>query len=175
MIDLHIQDLLKQHDVVHRLNVDRVKSTVSVKPSCRACGGIRLRLGLDLGMLPLANSFLSSERARDPRPEPRYPLRIFYFSDCRLIQLFDIVDRKEMFDDYAFLTATANTSLVHFDQYAEELSKRPALNRGHLVVDIGSNDGTLLKAFNRRVASGIGIEPPLNIERLTISRCLPTP
>ncbi len=174
MIDLHIQDLLKQHDVVHRLNVDRVKSTVSVKPSCRACGGTRLRLGLDLGMLPLANSFLSSERARDPRPEPRYPLRIFYCSDCRLIQLFDIVDRKEMFGEYAFLTATANTSLVHFDQYAEELSKRPALNSGDLVVDIGSNDGTLLKAFKRRGASVLGIEPARNIASLAIASDVPT-
>ena len=64
-----------------------------------------------------------------------------------------------MFDEYAFLTATANTSLVHFDQYAEELSKRPALNSGDLVVDIGSNDGTLLKAFKRRGASVLGIEP----------------
>src|SRR3989449_7435669 len=147
---------------------------MSTKHICRACGSAKLILGLDLGMLPLANSFLSSERARDPRPEPRYPLRIFYCSDCRLIQLFDIVDRKEMFGEYAFLTATANTSLVHFDQYAEELSKRPALNSGDLVVDIGSNDGTLLKAFKRRGASVLGIEPARNIASLAIASDVPT-
>ena len=127
-----------------------------------------------MGMLPLANSFLSSERARDPSPEPRYPLRIFYCPDCKLIQLLDIVDRKEMFDDYAFLTATANTSLVHFDEYAEELARRLALNSADLVVDIGSNDGTLLKAFKRRGASVLGIEPARNVANLAIESGVPT-
>ncbi len=125
-------------------------------------------------MLPLANSFLSPERARDPTPEPRYPLRMFYCSDCGLIQLLDLVDRKEMFDDYAFLTATANTSMLHFDQYAEQLTKRLELNTGDLVVDIGSNDGTLLKAFKLRGASVLGIEPARNVASLAIAAGIPT-
>jgi hypothetical protein len=138
------------------------------KVACRACGGTRLKLGLDLGSLPLANSFLSAQRALDPTPEPKYPLRIFYCSDCGLIQLLDIVDRKEMFDDYAFLTATANTSLLHFDEYAEDLTKRLALNPNDLVVDIGSNDGTLLKAFKQRSALVLGVEPARNVANLAI-------
>src|SRR5467141_2783547 len=147
---------------------------MSTKPHCRACGSVRLRLGFDLGSLPLANSFLPLQRARDPTPEPRYPLRMFYCSDCGLIQLLDLVDRKEMFDDYAFLTATANTSLVHFDQYAERVGKLVSLNTGDLVVDIGSNDGTLLKAFKRRRASVLGIEPAHNVGSLAIAAGIPT-
>src|SRR5439155_4562848 len=84
---------------------------LAIEPSCRACGSTRLRLGFDLGLLPLANSFLSVQNTKVQAPEPRYPLRIFYCENCRLIQLSDIVDRREMFDDYAFLTGTANTSL----------------------------------------------------------------
>src|SRR5207244_1295310 len=72
---------------------------------------------------PLSNSFLSLQGASDPTPEPRYPLQMFHCSDCGLIQLLDLVDREEMFDDYAFLTATANTSLIHFDQYAKDLTQ----------------------------------------------------
>jgi SAM-dependent methyltransferase len=125
-------------------------------------------------MLPLANSFLTPERARDPSPEPRYPLRMFYCIDCRLIQLLDLVDRKEMFEDYAFLTATANTSVIHFDQYADELTNRLGLRIGDLVVDIGSNDGTLLKAFKRRGASVLGIEPARNVASLAIADGIPT-
>ena len=147
---------------------------MSTKPHCRACGGVSLRLGFDLGSLPLANSFLSLQRARDPTPEPRYPLRMFYCSDCGLIQLLDLVDRKEMFDDYAFLTATANTSLVHFDQYAERVAKLVGLNTRDLVVDIGSNDGTLLKAFKRRGGSVLGIEPARNVGSLAIAAGIPT-
>ncbi len=124
--------------------------------------------------MPLANSFLPLQRARDPTPEPRYPLRMFYCSDCGLIQLLDIVDRKEMFDEYAFLTATANTSLVHFDQYAERVAKLVSLDTGDLVVDIGSNDGTLLKAFKRRRASVLGIEPAQNVGNLADAAGIPT-
>ena len=99
---------------------------------------------------------------------------MFYCTDCGLIQLLDLVDRKEMFDDYAFLTATANTSLAHFDQYAERVAKLASLNKGDLVVDIGSNDGTLLKAFKRRGSSVLGIEPARNVGNLAVSAGIPT-
>ena len=79
-----------------------------------------------------------------------------------------------MFDDYAFLTATANTSLAHFDQYAERVAKLASLNTGDLVVDIGSNDGTLLKAFKRRGASVLGIEPARNVGNLAVAAGIPT-
>src|SRR5260370_4817437 len=91
---------------------------------CRVCGKAKLRLGLDLGLLPLANSFLTPQRADDPTPDPRYPLRLFYCDDCHLIQLSDIVNKREMYDDYAFLTATADTSLSHFSRYADHVTER---------------------------------------------------
>jgi SAM-dependent methyltransferase len=120
-------------------------------------------------MLPLANSFLSAQRARDQTPEPRYPLRMFYCNECKLIQLLDIVNVKEMFDDYAFLTATANTSLIHFDEYAGDLINRLELKGDDLVVDIGSNDGTLLKAFKRHGVKILGVEPARNIANRAIA------
>src|SRR6266702_2011586 len=145
-----------------------------IEPSCRACGSSRLRLGFHLGLLPLANSFLSVQNTKVQAPESRYPLRIFYCDNCRLIQLSDIVDRREMFDDYAFLTATANTSLVHFDKYADQLTHKLALSAEDLVVDIGSNDGTLLKAFKKRGAGVLGIEPARNIATRAEAEGIPT-
>ncbi len=147
---------------------------MSSQSKCRACGSTKLKLALDLGSLPLANSFLSAERTKDLTLEPRYPLRMFYCENCRLIQLLDLVRREKMFDDYAFLTATATTSLVHFDQYADELTRRLALGGKDLVVDIGSNDGTLLKAFKLRGASVLGVEPARNIAKLAASAGIPT-
>jgi len=145
-----------------------------IEPSCRACGSSRLRLGFDLGLLPLANSFLSVQNTKVQAPESRYPLRIFYCDNCRLIQLSDIVDRREMFDDYAFLTATADTSLIHFDKYADQLTHKLALSAEDLVVDIGSNDGTLLKAFKKRGAGVLGIEPARNIATRAEAEGIPT-
>ncbi len=141
---------------------------------CRACGSSKLKLGLDLGSLPLANSFLTPERAEDPTPEPRYPLRLFYCDNCGLIQLLDVVSEREMYDDYAFLTATADTSVEHFDRYAHQMTNRFQLKDGDLVVDIGSNDGTLLKAFKRHGASVLGVEPARNVANRAISEGVDT-
>jgi len=99
---------------------------------------------------------------------------MFYCDNCKLIQLIDIVDKREMFDDYAFLTATANTSLVHFENYADQLTRKLALNAGELVVDIGSNDGTLLKAFKKRGATVVGIEPAHNVAARAEAEGIPT-
>lgn len=133
-----------------------------------------MKLGLDLGLLPLANSFISSKRARDPIPEERYPLRLFFCENCGLIQLLDVVEKEKMFDEYAFLTATAKTSIVHFDEYAETLSKRLSLRSNDLVVDVGSNDGTLLKSFKRHGAKVLGVEPARNLAAQAISDGIPT-
>lgn len=147
---------------------------VSTGSRCRVCGNSRLKLGLDLGFLPLANSFLSAERARDPTPEQRYPLRVYYCQDCSLIQLIDIVNKEEMFGDYAFLTSASKTALTHFDEYADEMSRRLSLNSTDLVVDIGSNDGTLLKSFQRRGAQIMGIEPARNLAARCSAEGIPT-
>jgi novobiocin biosynthesis protein NovU/D-mycarose 3-C-methyltransferase len=71
-----------------------------------------------------------------------------------------------MFDDYVFQTGAANTSTEHFNRYAEDLTRRFGLTGKDLVVDIGSNDGTLLKAFRTYGTRILGIEPAANIARL---------
>lgn len=116
------------------------------QPRCRGCGQTSLKLGLDLGLLPLANAFVSVEWVRTHTSDPKYPLRVFFCENCALIQLLDLIDRKEMFDDYAYLTATSETSVSHFSQYADQIASQIDLRDSDLVVDIGSNDGTLLKA-----------------------------
>ena len=147
---------------------------VSRRTTCRTCNSPKLKLALDLGQLPLANAFLSADRARDPRPDPRYPLRVFYCENCGLIQLLDIVDKEKMFDDYAFLTSASRTALAHFDAFADEMSTRSSLEPGGLVIDIGSNDGTLLKSFQQRGAQVIGIEPAHNLSIRCIADGVPT-
>jgi len=149
--------------------MSQISSEGSSEERCRVCRNKTLKLGIDLGELPLANALISNERAKDPRPEPKFPLQVFYCTTCGLIQLLDIIDRKSMFDEYTFLTATAQTSMEHFDQYADGLASRLHISERDLVVDIGSNDGTLLKAFRRHGASVLGVEPARNVAEIAIS------
>jgi len=79
-----------------------------------------------------------------------------------------------MYDEYAFLTGTAQTSLLHFDEYADQLTNRLSLGSRDLVVDIGSNDGTLLQAFKSHGARVLGIEPAQNVAKHAIAAGIET-
>ena len=149
-------------------------TSVSTQSECRSCGSSKLRLGVDLGSLPLANGFLSAAEANSLHADPRYPLRLFYCESCGLIQLIDIVNKEEMFGDYSFLTAASETSTAHFEDYAAEITNRFRLKSKDLVIDIGSNDGTLLKAFQKRGTRVVGIEPATNLATRTQAQGIPT-
>jgi novobiocin biosynthesis protein NovU/D-mycarose 3-C-methyltransferase len=125
---------------------------------------------LDMGSLPLANR-LESPGAISAKA---YPLVVYYCHNCSLIQLADLVPRNEMFGDYVYLTSASKTMTEHFDRYAETITQRLDLTTKDNVLDIGSNDGTLLKAFQRRGVRVLGIEPAQNVASIAEEGGVPT-
>ncbi len=149
---------------------------------CRCCTGTRLEPVVDLGVVPLANAFLaapaagtSTQKVRDD-DEARFPLAVLRCHDCGLLTLSVVVDPKLMFSDYPYVSGTSPTMVEHFGAYAKDIGERFAGSAGGgeaLVVEIGSNDGTLLKqlpAGTRR----LGIEPAANIAELARTAGVPT-
>ena len=92
-----------------------------------------------------------------------YPLHFYQCQDCGFFQLLDIVNPELMFSDYIYRSGTSQVMRDYFDSYAEEVVSSLKLQSNGLVVDIGSNDGTLLKAFQKRGVKVIGIEPAANL------------
>jgi len=125
---------------------------------------------IDMGSLPLAN------RLENPgsTSAKAYPLVVYYCHNCALIQLADLVPRNEMFTDYVYLTSASKTMTEHFDRYAETVTQRLDLTTKDIVLDVGSNDGTLLKAFQRRGVSVLGIEPAQNVASIAKEGGVPT-
>jgi novobiocin biosynthesis protein NovU/D-mycarose 3-C-methyltransferase len=125
---------------------------------------------LDMGSLPLAN------RLENPgsTSEKAYPLVVYYCHNCALIQLGDLVPRSEMFTDYVYLTSASKTMTEHFERYAETVTRRLDLTREDNIVDVGSNDGTLLKAFQKRGIRVLGIEPARNVALIAEQGGVPT-
>jgi len=78
---------------------------------------------------------------------------------CGAVQLADTVDPKLIYTDYLYTTSVSRGLDKHFEAYADEVMARVQPHTGALVVDIGSNDGTLLKAFKCRDCNVFGIEP----------------
>lgn len=109
----------------------------------------------------MANAFLSK---KDFNFEKQYPLRVYFCKKCHLTQLLDVVSPDILFGDYVYVSSTSPSFVAHFESYAEDLSSRFDL-KGKLAIDLGSNDGILLKPLKGLGATVLGIDPARDIAR----------
>ncbi len=142
------------------------------RTTCRACGGDRLRLFLELGEVPLANSFLRS--SDEFAGEQKYPLDVYFCSDCSLVQILDVIDPEALFRHYLYVTGTSETIALHNREYARQVVEMLGLGGDDLVVEIASNDGSLLTCFQPYGVRTLGIEPATNIAEIATSRGVET-
>lgn len=132
------------------------------KTECRSCGGKKMEKIISLGKIPLANNLLDNIDDKCKK----YPLEIDFCENCKNVQLNYVVDPKEMFDNYLYVSSTAASFRNHFENLADQLSKSYNLNSDFLVVDIGSNDGVFLKPMKERGSKVLGIEPAINVSKI---------
>jgi SAM-dependent methyltransferase len=138
---------------------------------CRTCGN-NTRLFLSLGLSPLANSFLKKEQLKDA--EPRFPLELYFCDMCKLVQLGHIVPSETLFSNYVYASSTAASFRKHFEDSALQMKQLFNLNEKSLAIDIGSNDGILLRGFKKAGIGHLGIEPARNIAKLANDEGLET-
>ncbi len=134
---------------------------------CQLCVGSNLKMIIDLGHHPLADSFLSLEQIKSPLRT--YPLQVFLCQTCGHAQLGHNVPQEERYQsvDYSYTAGNSKVSVNHFDEMSKSIGEMVNLNKDDLVVDIGSNDGTLLLSFQKNFgAKIIGVEPSLNISKI---------
>lgn len=136
-------------------------SLYGTQKSCRSCGSSYLKLVLSLGKTPLANNLLSDNELE--KVEETYPLEMVYCENCHLCQLSYVVHPEKMFKHYLYVTSTTDTFKNHFENMAKSIREQFELKDNSLVVDIGSNDGLLLKKFNDGGVRVLGVEPAENI------------
>ncbi|MBI5569394.1 MAG: class I SAM-dependent methyltransferase [Desulfomonile tiedjei] len=141
-------------------------------PGCRHCGSPLTVSFADLGVTPLANSYLREEDLC--RMEPFYPLHGYVCESCWLVQLIHTVSPEELFGTYAYFSSYSDTWLGHAERYADDMVSKMGLSGSSLVVEIGSNDGYLLQYFLRGGVPVLGIEPAANVAASARSRGIPT-
>lgn len=129
--------------------------------SCRLCNSSELSCVLKLTSTPPANAFVTKEQLHIT--QKKYPLELFFCEDCNHLQLTEVVDPKELFENYVYVSGTSKVFVDHFKNYAEDLVERYKPSKNKYVLDIGSNDGTLLKFFKRMGYSVIGVDPAKKI------------
>ena len=133
------------------------------KYKCRLCQSSDLVSVLKLASTPPANAFISKEKLQIK--QKKYPLEIFFCKNCFHVQLTEVVDPKELFENYVYVSGTSSVFVDHFLNYAKDIIQRFNPSRDQYVLDIGSNDGTLLKFFKSMGFSVIGIDPAKEISK----------
>lgn len=127
---------------------------------CRVCGNTALVPVLDLGLQCLTGVF---PRSRGQRIPPA-PLELVKCADeggsCGLVQLRHSCDKREMYgDNYGYRSGLNKAMVAHLKDVAERNHELVSLTRGDLIIDIGSNDGTLLNSYAVNDATLVGIDP----------------
>lgn len=142
------------------------------KPTCRFCASPLEQTFVDLGMSPLANSYLSAENLH--KMEPFFPLRVYVCGGCLLVQAEDFESPEAIFNDYAYFASYSDTWLQHAKTYAEMAISRFSLDKGSRVIELASNDGYLLQYFVERGIPVLGIEPAANVADYAVKKNIPT-
>lgn len=113
---------------------------------------------VNLGTAPPSNHYLS--RSQLQSPESWYPLRTLVCERCWLVQTEDFASTSDLFSaEYAYFSGYSSTWVKHCETYVDSMIKRLDLDEKSHVVEIASNDGTLLEFFARKGIANTGIEP----------------
>lgn len=139
---------------------------------CMNCGATEFKEVLFLGYL----APVSTMDPQDGGPEKgtRYPTSVMYCPACHLVQLGYIPDPKDLFKpDYTYTSGTTRSIRENFADLYRKVRDRFSLKPQDLIVDIGSNDGTLLSNFRDGGHRVVGIEPT-DIGDLAVEHRIPT-
>lgn len=131
---------------------------------CQVCNSNKLNLILDLGHQPLCDSLLTKKTLN--QPEVTYPLRMFWCEECSLVQIDYCVEGSIVFhSDYPYRTGITKELVEYQKSMSRSLVSKYSLKNDNLVVDLGSNDGTLLSGFKENGVKVLGVEPT-NISKI---------
>jgi methylation protein EvaC len=128
---------------------------------CRSCSDSAIKIN-DFGRMPIANGFLS---ASDFKNEHFFQLHTAFCPTCKMFQLIDQPKPEMMFhENYAFFSSTSKKMGIHFEKMAHNYIENfiPDTTSA-FVVELGSNDGIMLKNFSKKNIKHLGIEPSSNV------------
>jgi len=149
-----------------------IESKTGLQENCRVCGSRNLKKVVSLGKTPLTNSLLSKDELT--KEEEMFPLEMMYCEDCHLCQLSYVVPPEKMFKEYLYVSSTTSTTRNHFENMVQSIIHNFNLKPNSFIVDIGSNDGLLLKHFKERGMKVLGIEPADNICKIARAQGIDT-
>lgn len=131
------------------------------RDTCRLCDSPRVELVVKLEPIPLSENYC--EDSESGKNTPRYPVDLYMCADCGHVQQLDVIDAQSLWEKYTYFSGEAKGMPEHFADVAAKTIKRFPFPRGSLIIDIGSNDGSLLRPFQVEGYTVLGIDPAVEI------------
>lgn len=145
---------------------------VSMISKCLLCKKDNLKVILGLSSTPVADEYIPKERLGKKQDE--YPLNLALCLDCGNVQLLDMINPDILYGKYKYITSKSPGLIAHFEKYAQQVIDYVNPPKESLVVDIGSNDGTLLSFFKKQDMRVLGIDPAKDLAQKTTTEGIET-
>lgn len=130
---------------------------------CRICGA-NIEPFMSFGRMPIANGFLTPDQFAN---EYFFELAPALCSACGMVQIVEQPDPERMFhENYAFFSSTSRYMQRHFAGFADSVQKRFLDDTDPFVVELGSNDGIMLRNFAEKNIRHLGVEPSGNVAQI---------
>tara|TARA_B100000767_G_scaffold249531_1_gene251151 strand:+ start:283 stop:1521 length:1239 start_codon:yes stop_codon:yes gene_type:complete len=131
------------------------------KKNCRACKSYNLKKILKYNDSPIGDDYRMYAYNHE-----KYPIEVYLCKSCGLTQLLHVISPKILYSNYIYKTQDSPGLTEHFIDFASKVSKKLNLKKRSKILDIGSNDGVLLKEFKKRKNVVCGVEPAKEISDL---------
>ena len=139
---------------------------------CQICSSNNLQQVVSMGFFAPCDSLLTGEMLK--QSEKTYPLNLVRCRECGLVQIDYAVDAGELFyPEYPYRSGITETLRKNLHNISSHMVEKTGLARGSLVIDIGSNDGTILEGFRSNGMRVLGVEPT-NIADIANSKGIET-
>ena len=147
-------------------------SDLKHRTTCRLCESSRLDLVLPIRPSAIGDAFIPKERLSEP--QSTYPLDTYLCLDCGHLQNIDLVNPEILFREYTYRSSASMGLVEHFKTYARAVVEDQKIPQSSLVVELGSNDGSLLKAFKALGMRVVGVDPARSIAAAATAEGIPT-
>lgn len=137
---------------------------------CRLCDGSNLDLAIPMKPSPIGDAFV-----RDPSiVQELFPLDVYFCQNCGHLQNLDVVDSRILFGNYTYHTSHSLGLVQHFKKYATHVIEKLKISSPGFILEIGSNDGSLLSEFQGMGYRVLGVDASDAVATHANSRGIPT-
>ena len=139
-------------------NKDQTNNITYARNNCRLCLSKEIEIAVNMGKSPISEKYVKKDSLENIIP--KVSLDLYFCKNCSHVQLMDVVNPDFLWADFTFKTARDTKLIKHFEDYVERVINVQKIDNQDLIIDVGSNDGTLLSNYSK-TNTLIGVDPTI--------------